>query len=845
MKIVKIANLAITVILASLAVSCAKEQPQEEASEAPVSFTVQLNKANADYAEVVVSHDGQKDATWFGFVTSDVESPVEDLIKAQLTNVNAKSLHVGNTQTVAIRNLEEFKNYRYVAFGINADGERYGEPGNLAFNTSPIFDVTFTAKAVDVQSHEASFSVSHDGLDVLTYMAFVTEDTETDLKTLAAEHYKTLVTSDNKLQEGVELLSGPTGTCTFDSLVHETDYRFVIYGIYDNSGVVVYYGSPAEVEFSTPIDLSIVPFSAQISNIITESASVAVTYDAKDEELSWYGFVSEDLTSPAATLIAAAIGGGIAPEDIQTGKDVKLEITGLTAEKDYRYIVTGVGEDGAFGVPADVKFSTLSEAYVNCVFSIAASEITPYGATLTITHTGLDDFQYHGFFTEDLETALEDLETPENADSDLMSGVEKVLKIEDLQPYTNYRYVVIGRYNGNEYGHRGEVTFKTADNAVPMSYEDFIGEWKLDGKVFAVQQKEAGVSFTLIDLPGSSATRGGVSEVEALYDSERGIMYVMDQDLAQYDDPSSNGYGPLMDFFAGAKWTTMSNDTQRYWPVYPFRSDEKSRVFEFIKTDQGEYVIRGAEDREACVFGWLILTGENAGAGNAYSGEIVFPATVTRFVKKEATYEDFLGQWNFGSSVIRIDPKVNGSTYVVTGLVGLNSLYGDIHEVIANYDPERHEFYVMEQKLGSFDTADVAAFGSNQYGICDDFFTGIFSYGSSVYPAYGYNVEDSSRLFTAFINGEDVVEIIAGSCSYGPFVGFDFWWIIREGENAGKGNSYNAVQGGGFDYEPLPGTMQKTSGASSVSSVPFSGEAVISRSAGLPAGSVSFTSVAK
>lgn len=841
MKIVKIAKLAITVILASVVASCAKEQAQEETSEAPVSFTVQLNKADAEYAEVVVTHDGQKDATWFGFVTSDVESPVEDLIKAQLANVNAKSLHVGNAQTVAIRNLEEFKNYRYVAFGVNPDGERYGEPGNLAFSTSPIFDVKFTATAKEVLSHEASFSISHDGLEVLTYMAFVTEDTETDLKTLVAEHYKTLVTSDNKLNEGVELFSGNTGDFTFDSLIHETDYRFVIYGIYDNNGVVVYYGAPAQVEFSTPIDLSIVPFSAQISNVYTESASVAVTYDAKNEELSWYGFVTEDLTTPAASLIATAI-AGITDEQIQTGKDKSIDISGLTAETDYRYIVTGVGEDGAFGVPADVKFSTLSEAYVNCVFSIAASDITPYAATLTITHTGEENFQYHGFFTEDLETPLADLPTPDNADSDLMTGIEKVVKVENLKPCTNYRYVVIGRYNGNEYGHRGEITFKTADNAVPMSYEDFIGEWKLNGQVFTVAQKEAGVSFTLIDLPGSSATRGGVSEVEALYDSERGLMFVMDQDLGQYDDPSTNNYGPLKDFYAGAKWR--DNDTG-YWPVYPFGSQDKSRVFEFVGTDDGQFVIRGAEGVDASVFGWVILTGEYTGRGNKYSGEIVFPATVTKFVKKAATYEDFLGQWSFGSSVITVDPKENGSTYSVTGLFGVDKLYGDVHEVIANYDPERHEFYIMEQKLGSFDTADVSAFGSNQYGICDDFFTGVFNYGSSTYCAYGYNTKSPARLFTALINGENVVEIIAGSCSYGPFVGFDYWWIIREGENAGKGNSYHAIQGGGFDYEPMPATMQRPGAGSSVSSVPVSRQAVLSRNAGLPSGSVPFTSIAK
>ena len=338
-------------------------------------------------------------------------SPVENLIQAQLANVNSRTLHVGNVQTVALRNLEEFVNYRYVAFGVNSDGERYGEPGNLAFNTSPVFDVTFQAEAGEIGSHEASFSVSHDGIDVLTYMAFVTDDKEKAVKTLASEHFATLVDSENNLKEGVELLKGTSGTVSFDELIHETDYRFIIYGIYDNSGKIISYGTPAEVKFTTPIDLSIVPFSAAISNITTESATATVTYDAKADDLTWYGFVTEDLTSPAATLIASAI-NGVTEDEYQTGKNKAVDLNGLTIETDYRFIATGVKDGKAFGVPADVKFSTLSEAYVNCQFTVVASDITPFGATLTITHNGNEDFTYVGFFTEDFDTAVADLELP-------------------------------------------------------------------------------------------------------------------------------------------------------------------------------------------------------------------------------------------------------------------------------------------------------------------------------------------------------------------------------------------------------------------------------------------------
>ena len=843
MKIVKIANLAITVILASFVASCVKEQPKEETpEETPVNFTVQLGKADAEYAEVVVRHDGQKDATWYGFITKDLESSVESLIQAQLSGINANSLHIGNSQTVALRNLEEFENYRYVAFGINADGERYGEPGALAFSTSPIFDVTFQAEATDVQSHEASFAVSHDGIDVLTYMAFVTEDVNTDVAALAAEHYASIVGDNGKLNEGVELLKGTSGTVTVSELTHESDYRFIIYGVYDNNGAIIYYGTPAEVEFSTPVDLSLVNFSAAISDITTESAKATVTYDAKNEELSWYGFVTGDLTSPAASLISAAI-SGLSADDLQTGKDKALDLTGLTIETEYRYIVTGVKDGKAFGVPADAKFATLSEAYVNCQFTIVASDITPYGATLTITHTGLEDFQYHGFFTEDLDSALADLEVPSNADNDLMTGLEKVLEVEDLQPLTKYRYVVVGRYNGNEYGHRGEVVFETPDNAVAASYEDFLGEWKMqEGTkyIFTVEQKVAGESYTVKGLNNSTVANYGIDtplEVEALFVG--GKLTIASQAVSEsYVDPEDEK--TYTDKFCG-KYVSASNGNTYF-------DNEMGRVVvSFVLIDNGNVELRPGQTKDAEDYISFRYFQVPEGGGSSYAQdkmETALPNVAAPFVKKAATYEDFLGQWKLGDYTMTISAKASGSTYKVTGLFDLEELYGGIHELEACYDAVNHEFYIMEQKLGAFDTADVEAFGSNQYGMCDDFFLGIFSYNTSTYPGYGYNTDTPARLFTAFINGDDVVEINPGACSYGPFVGFDYWWIIRTGENAGKGNSYHA-SGSSYSYAELPDTMTKVGSGASVSSASLSQDISLSRFSKLSKSELRSSSIAK
>lgn len=653
MKIVRIANIAITVILASLALACVKEQPKEETPEAPVKFTVQLNTpADAEYAEVVVRHDGQKDATWFGFVTKDINSPVEDLIQAQLPNVNANSLHVGNVQTVALRNLEEFVNYRYVAFGVNSDGERYGEPGNLAFNTSPVFDVTFQAEAGEIGSHEASFSVSHDGIDVLTYMAFVTDDTESTVDELAADHFATMVSENGKLNEGVELLSGTSESITIMELTHETDYRLVVYGIYDNNGTIIYYGTPAEVPFTTPIDLSIVPFSATVSNITTESAKANVTYDAKAEDLTWYGFVTTDLTSPAASLISTAI-AGVSEEAIQTGKAKVIELSGLEVETEYRYIVTGIKDGAAFGVPADVKFETLSQAYVDCVFTIVASDITPYGAKLTITHTGEENFEYYGFFTEDLESALDDIELPSGADSNLMTGLEKVVEVEDLTPVTKYRYVVIGRYNGNEYGHRGEVVFETADNAVAASYEDFLGIWVVQVGTkyeFEIAKDVEGESYIISGLGGSDVCRYGINTpIKAAADFVDGKLILKSQAISDvYVDPDDNK--SYSDKLCGLY---IASDGEQYYD-----NTIGLVLASFVLLEDGTVELRPGQTANEEVYISFRHFQVPEGGGQAYyqdAAATALPNTLERGQEASEAYLKWIGQWD-----------VNGTTYTIS-----------------------------------------------------------------------------------------------------------------------------------------------------------------------------------
>ena len=734
MKTSKIAVAAMTVLCAVSSVSsCHKVKVQEKpVVERETEFTVALNTVDAEYAEIVVRHTGAKDVTWFGFVTEDVTSAEQDLINAQVAKLDKKALHVGNSQTVAVRNLNETANYRYIAFAVNASNEVFGKPGSITFSTSPKLNVVFEAEATEVKAHEASFTISHAGNEVLTYNCFVTTDKTTSAKELAQSDFAGCVT-DGKLNEDVVLLSGTSKAVTIDELDSEKDYRFIVYGIFDNNGTYVYYGTPADVAFSTPVDLATVTFSAVTSNVTSTSADVTVSYSAAAEDLTWYGFVTEDLTSEASALITATV-ANITAESYQTGSNKKVSLTELTPGTPYRYIVTGINADGVYGVPADVQFTA-------------------------------------------------------------------------------------------------------EDNDKVLAYADFIGEWKVNGTAFMVSAKEEGSTYSIDNFPGASSARGSISTIVAQYDSAKGVLYVEDQDLGSYNDPSTNNYGPLKDFFAGAKMSTMSDGSQQYWPVYPFQSSEKSRIFTFVGMKDGSFELRPAGEVEASVGGWVILTGNYTGSGNTYGGVVELPAAVTKLDKVAAAYEDFIGKWQFGYDVITIAQKQAGSTYSVTGFSRQDSIYGDNKVVVANYDPQKKEFYIMEQKLGAFNTATAGNF-SEDYGDCDDYLSGYFPYGSSGYFAYPFNTSAPSRIFTAYINGAGEMEVIAGSCSYGTFSSLDFIWVIRSGENAGGGNNYSYPDHG----VTIPASMPK---ASSTSAVPSRAKKITSSVNTSAVQKVSFQSIAK
>ena len=780
------------------------QKPNEAVPVVPkADFTVALNPntVQSDYAEVVVRHNGAKDATWFGFITEDQETAVKDLIEARLPGLDRKTLHVGNAQTVALRSLEEVKTYRYVAFAVDPDNKVYGTPGSLAFSTNPNFTVAFTAEAAEVNPTQASFTVTHDGNEVLTYAAIVTEDLTAETDALIAADYADKV-ADGKLKDGVQLLSGTSATVTMDELKHATDYRFIVYGIYDDGSAVIQYGTPAEVSFSTPLDLNLVNFSAETSNLTKESVDIAVSYDTAVDDLTWYGFLTEDLTSEASTLIAAAV-ADVEESDWKAGAKT-VSIGGLTALTTYRYIVTGINADGVYGTPADIQFITLSDVYDNTVFTVAASEITTSSVTLTITHNGEAEFEYCGFFTEDLESPVVSVAIPADADQHLMSGLEKVISVNDLAPLTQYRYIVVGRVNGNEYGTRGEAVFTTADDAVPASYDDFLGAWSmLQGETtyeFEVQEKMAGTSYTIVGLNGATTARYGIGTpliVEALFVD--GKMTVACQEISE----------PYVDSYDDNTYTDM------FCGVYVGATDGKDYVdhtvgrtvvtFAFMETGNVQLRAGKSEDGEP-YYGMDFF--QVSPSGSIYAQD-TYTTPLPNEAKKAAVPSDeylaWLGTWYIATNVYQYDSSnqyigdevqqlpiviskdVTNESYLVSGIGPANS----------NYSVPMH---FEDGKLVAHPQT-VYTWTHPQAGEIKELFVGIYGEGDSAMWTWSPDL----TLFTGTIGADGKATLTPGQASDGTdFNGFQFIQYYSAGAY-GYGGSYD-----------LPNTLSRTPAASFV-----------------------------
>lgn len=125
-----------------------------------IVFTIELGEVTANTARITVSHDGVREDTWYGFVTSetDVNAAVLAEIDRLLSEEGKVKVNKSTRKTTTLQGLDPATEYTYVVVGITEAGKLYGEPKSLEFTTAK-GEVKFT--------ENSAWTVEYTGADTI------------------------------------------------------------------------------------------------------------------------------------------------------------------------------------------------------------------------------------------------------------------------------------------------------------------------------------------------------------------------------------------------------------------------------------------------------------------------------------------------------------------------------------------------------------------------------------------------------------------------------------------------------------------------------------------------------
>lgn len=132
----------VMVAFAAMAVlACGKEQQvevDEQLNEA-LELVVDVEDITYTSAKIKVTHNGAKSDTWYGFLTEIVGGDEEDLInmavEAYMNGESDEGLRRSKNYVTVLKELTPGTSYKYIAFGLSADGKVYGSSASVEFET--------------------------------------------------------------------------------------------------------------------------------------------------------------------------------------------------------------------------------------------------------------------------------------------------------------------------------------------------------------------------------------------------------------------------------------------------------------------------------------------------------------------------------------------------------------------------------------------------------------------------------------------------------------------------------------------------------------------------------------
>lgn len=386
------------------------------------------------------------------------------------------------------------------------------------------------------------------------------------------------------------------------------------------------------------------------------------------EGATYFGFLTDDLTSDLLDLLNAKLKGVTITRHILSSGTTEFEETGLRpGGKEYRYVLAGLLANGTqYNDPISINFKTKGDFTTDSEGVISYPD--PVSDPTGISFEGFPGKYYYGFMTaeEFAATNIADIvnSTLDGSEAVASEGDQKVnLSISEEGEYVVYAFEI----DENGYPTLKYKTLNITIGSLDFSdYEAFLGSWYVNGvedDIIKIEELKRGVSYTvsgsILDLPES------ITSIEAAFVNSDKTFVINEQVLEEYEH---NSYGPCWRVYGGFSGGEML-------PSVNLGSGSQVVVSGAIGDDGNIILTPGSfsEEGEEHTFDgmgyyWVILTGDYAGLGN-WNNPINLP---NKFTKEPAEptedYKAWLGSWWDENSVkYEIKAYKTNTSYLMSG----------------------------------------------------------------------------------------------------------------------------------------------------------------------------------
>lgn len=341
--------------------------------------------------------------------------------------------------------------------------------------------------------------------------------------------------------------------------------------------------------------------SVEVEDITATTAKIKVSHTL-DADNTWYGFVTDDTTTDAQSLVSEAVAKDVDAKELHRSKQYITVLEELKPDTSYCYIATGITADGVqYGEIAVVEFKTLSNAggveeeyngmrrndawkvmYVgkdtlndveyDHVVRVISSDNNPYAITLVYAES-YDPYQLRTLadaMLVDLKAYLEGYNEQYGTSytfADMLytgNGADPF----DLDP-GKYRAIAVGFTSEGEVSGLFAVSdeFEIEEQMATANYLAWLGNWEIEGqngvkRSVQISRHHANRSFHMTGWEGFDDLA-----IEVEYNAELDAMFFYSQLVAE-------------DYYLGEEYGTAD--------IYLFAGDEDGYYYD---NKDGDYYI--------------------------------------------------------------------------------------------------------------------------------------------------------------------------------------------------------------------------------------------------------------